>query len=156
MENRRGGGEWKQWQILFPWVPESLCMVTAAMKLRHFLLGRKAMTNRYHIKKQRHHFANKGTSSQSYGFSLSHVQMWELDHKEGLVPKNWCFRIVVLKKTLESPLNFKIKPVNPKGNQLWVFIVRTNAEAEAPILWPPDVKSRLTRKGRIKGKRRRQ
>ena len=78
---------------------------------------------RQHIKKQRHHFANKGPYSQSYGFSRSHVQMWELDHKEGWVPKNWCFWIVVLERTLESPLDCKeIKPVNPKGNQPWISL----------------------------------
>ena len=93
--------------------------------------------------KQRYPFANKGQSSQSYGFSSSHVQMWELDHKEGWALKNWCFWILVLEKTLESPLHSKIKPVIPKGNQPWIFIGRTHAEAIAPILWPPDVKSQL-------------
>jgi len=90
------------------------------------------------------HFADKGPSSQSYGFSSSHVWMWELDHKEGRVSKNWCFWTVMLEKTLESPLNCKeIKPVNPKGNQSWIFIGRTDAEAETPILWPPDAKNWL-------------
>ena len=79
--------------------------------------------------------------------------MWELDHKEGLALKNWCFWTVVLEKTLESPLNCKeIKPVNPKGNQSWIFIGRTDAKAETPILWPPDVKSWLTRKDPDAGK----
>ena len=97
--------------------------------------------------KQRHNFANKGPSSQNYDFSSSHVWMWELDHKEGWAPKNWCFQIVVLKKTLESPLVSKeIKPVNPKGNQPWIFIGRTEAEAETLILWSPHVKSHLTGK----------
>ena len=96
---------------------------------------------RQHIKKWRHHFANKGLFSQSYGFSSSPVRMWELDHIEGWVPKNWYFRIVVLEKALESPLDSKgIKPVNSRGNQLWIYIGRTNAEAETPILWPPDAK----------------
>ena len=100
---------------------------------------------RQHIKMQRHHFAKKGPYSQSYGFSSSHVWMWELDHKEGWVPKNQCFQTVLLKKTLERPLDFKeIKPVNPKGNQSWMFIGRT--EAEATILWPPDMKNWLTGK----------
>ena len=82
--------------------------------------------------------------TQSYGFSSSHVQMWELDHKKGWVLKKWCFWTVVLENTLESLLDSKeIKPVNPKGNQPWIFIRRTEAEAEAPILWPPDVKSWL-------------
>ena len=86
------------------------------------------------IKKQRHHFANKGLYSQSYGFSSSHVWMWELDLKEIWVPKNWCFWTIVLEKTLDNPLDRKeIKPVNPKGNQPWIFIGRTDAEAEAPI-----------------------
>ena len=86
-------------------------------------------------------------SSQSYGFSGSHVWMWELDYKESWVPKNWCFQTVVLEKALESPLDFKeIKPVNPKGNQSWIFIGRTDAEAEAPILWPHDTKNRFTGK----------
>ena len=99
---------------------------------------------RQHIKKQRHHFADQDPYSQSYGFSSRHVQMWVLDHKEGWVPKNWCFRIVVLKKALESSLDCKkIKSVYPKGNQAWIFIGRTDAEAEAPILWPPDEKSWL-------------
>ena len=100
---------------------------------------------RQHIKKQRHYFANKGPSRQSYGFSSSHVWMWELDCKESWAMKNWCFWTVVLEKTLESPLDSKeIKPVNPKGNQFWIFTARTDAEAEAPILWPPDAKSQLT------------
>ena len=99
---------------------------------------------RQHIQKQRHHFANKGMCSQSYGFSSSHIRMWELDHKEGWAPKNWCFQTVVLEKTLESPLDSKeIKPVHPKGNQPWIFIGRSHAESEAPIFWLPDAKSWL-------------
>ena len=103
---------------------------------RHLLLGRKVMINLdYVIKKQRHYFANKEPSSQSYSFSNSHVWMWELDHKEDRALKNWCFRDVVLEQTLESPLDIKeIKSVNPKENQPWIFIGRTDAEAEAPIL----------------------
>ena len=94
------------------------------------------------IKKQRHHFADKGPYSQSYGFSSGHVWIWELDHKEGWVPKNWCFQTVVLEKTLESPLDIKeIKPVYPYGKQPWIFIGRTDAETKAPILWPPAGKS---------------
>ena len=100
--------------------------------------------SRQHVKRQRHHFINKGPCSQSYGFSSSHIQMWELDHKEGWAVKDWCFQTVVLEKILESPLDSKeIKPVNPKGDQPWIFIGRTDSEAEAPILWPPDVKSWL-------------
>ena len=114
---------------------------------RCFLFGRKAMTNLDNILKRRHYFANKGLSSQSYGFSSSHVWIWELDHEEGWAPKNWCFWTVVLEKTLESPLDYKeVQPVRPKGNQPWIFTRRTDAEAEAPILWPPDAKSQLTGK----------
>ena len=105
---------------------------------RYLLLGRKAIPGQ-HIKNQRHYFVNKGLYSQSYGFSSSHVWMWEMDHKESWVLKNLCFWTVVLEKTLESPLNCKeIKPVNPKGNQSWIFIGRTDAEAKVPILWLPD------------------
>ena len=106
---------------------------------------------RQHIKKQRHYFANKGLSSQSYGFPSSHVWMWELDYKESWAPKNWCFLTVVLDKTLESPLDFKeIQPINPKGNQSWTFVGKT--VAEATILWPPDVKNWLTGKDSDAGK----
>ena len=92
-------------------------------------------------------------SSQSYGFSSGHVWMWEFDYKEGWAQKNWCFWTVVLEKTLEGPLDCKeIKPVNPKGNQSWIFIGRTDAEAEAPILWPPDANNWLIRKGLDSGK----
>ena len=108
---------------------------------------------RQHIQKQRHYFANKGLSNQSYGFSSSHVWMWESDHKEGWAPKNRCFWIVVLEKILENPLDFKeIKPVNSLGNQPWLFIGRTDAEVEAPVLWPPDAKSWLTGKDPDAGK----
>ena len=96
------------------------------------------------IKNQRHYFANKCLCSQNYGFSSSHVWMWELDNKKDWMPKNWCFWTMVLEKTLESPLDCKvIKPVHPKGNQSWIFIGRTDAEAAVPILWPCDVKSQL-------------
>ena len=99
---------------------------------------------RQHIKKQRHYFANKGPSSQGYGFSCGHVWMLDLDCRESWVPKNWWFWTVVLEKTLESLLDCKeIKPVNPKGNQSWILIGRTNAEAETPIFWSPDVKNWL-------------
>ena len=107
---------------------------------------------RQHIEKQRHYFANKGPSSQGYGFSSGHVWMWELDHKESWMPKNWCFWTVVL-KTLESSLDCKeIQPVHPRGNQSWIFIGRTDAEAETPILWPPDGKSWLIWKDPDAGK----
>ena len=106
------------------------------------------------------HFVKKGLSSESYVFSSSHVWMWELDHNKDWTLKNWSFQIVVLEKTLESPLDSKeMKPVHPKGNQSWIFIGRTDAEVETPILWPPDGKSWLCRKdpdpGKIEGRRRR-
>ena len=108
---------------------------------------------RQHIKKQRHYFANQGLSSQGYGFSSSHIWMWQLDYKESWVQKNWCFWTVVLEKTLESPLDCKeIQPVHPKGDQSWVFIGRTDVEAETPVLWPPDVKNWLIWKDPDAGK----
>ena len=108
---------------------------------------------RQHIKKQRDYFANKGPSSQSYGFSSSHVWMWELDCEEGWALKNWCFWTVVLEKTLESLLDCKeIQPVNPKGNHPWIFSRRTDAEAETLILWPPDAKNWLIWKDPDAGK----
>ena len=122
---------------------------------------------RQHIKKQRYYFAYKGPYSQSYmdvregeGFSSSHVRMWELGNGEGWAPKNWCLPNVVLEKTLKSPLDCKeIKPVNPKGNQPWISLERTDAETEAPILWPlikrPTHWKRLLMLGKIEGKRRR-
>ena len=121
---------------------------------RPFLLGRKAMANLDSILQSRDiTLLTRGSISQSYGFSSSHAWIWELDHKEGWTPKNWCFWSVMLEKTLESPLDCKeIKPLSPKGNQFWIFIGRTDAEAEAPILWPPDVKSQLIWKDRDAGK----
>ena len=118
------------------------------------LLGRKAMTNLENILKSRDiTLPAKVHLVKAYGFSSRHVWMWELDHKESWSQKNWCFWIVVLEKTLESPLNFKeIKPVNPKGNQSWIFIGRTDAEAEAQILWPPDAKNWLIWKDPDAGK----
>ena len=114
---------------------------------------------RQHIKKQRHYFANNGPSSQSYGFSSSHVWMWELDYKESWVLKNWCFWTVVLEKTLESLLDSKeIQTIHPKGNQSWVFIGRADAEAEIPVLWPPDAKNWLEKTlmlGKVEGGKRR-
>ena len=108
---------------------------------------------RQHIKKQRCYFDNQSLSSQSYGFSSSHVWMWELNYKESLALKNWCFWTVVLEKTLESPLDCKeIQPVNPEGNQSWIFIGRSDAEAETPILWPLDAKNWLVGKDHDAGK----
>ena len=105
------------------------------------------------IKKQRHYCANKGPTSQGYGFSSSHVWMWELDYKESWASKNWCFWTVVLEKMLENPLDCnEIQPVQSKRNQHWIFIGRTDVEAETPILWPPDAKSWLIWKDPDAGK----
>ena len=122
-------------------------------------LGRKVMTNIDSMLKSRD-ITNKGPSSQSYGFSSSHVWMWELDHKEGWALQNWCFWTVVVENTLDGPLDCKeIKSVNPKGNQPWIFIGRTDAQAEALILWPHDAKNWLIWKdpyaGKIESGRRR-
>ena len=108
---------------------------------------------RQHIKKQRHYFAKKSLSSQSYGFSSSHVWMWVLDYKESWALKNWYFWTVVLEKTLESPLDCKeIQPVHPKGGQSWIFIGRTDAEVETPVLWSLDMKNRVIWKDPDAGK----
>ena len=129
-------------------------MVTAAMKLKDACsLEEKLWPSRQHIKKQRRYFANKSRSSQSYDFSSSHVWVWELDYKESWVPKNRCFWTMVLEKTLERPLDCKeIQPVHPKENQSWIFIGRTDVEAETPILWPPDAKNWLIGKDPDAGK----
>ena len=150
--------QWKQWQSLF-WGGGS--KITADGDCcheikRHLLLGRKAMSNLDSILKSRDVILR---SSQSYGFSSSHVWMWELDYKESWMQKNWCFWTVVLEKTLESPLDCKeIQPVHPKVNQSWMFIGRTDVEAETPILWPPEAKSWLIGKApdrKTEGRRRR-
>ena len=122
-------------------------------KQGHLLLGRKVLTNLDSVLKSRDITLPIGPYSQSYGFSSGHVWMWELDYKESWAPKNWCFWTVVLEKTLESPLDYKeVKPISPKRNQSWIFIGGTNAEAETPVLWPPDVKSQLTGKDPDAGK----
>ena len=134
LENPRGRGAW--WAAVYG-VPQSWTR----------LKWLSSSSSRQHIKKQRHYFTNKGPSSQSSGFSSSHVWMWELDCEEGWAPKNWCFWTVVLEKTPKSPLDSKeIQPVHPKGNQSWIFFGRTGAEAETPIVWPPDAKNQLVGK----------
>ena len=124
---------------------QKLQMVTAAKKLKDTCFWKKSHDqSRQHIKKWRHNAAAKSLSSQSCGFASGHVWMWELDHNKSWAPKNGCFQTVMLGKTLGNPLGYKeFRPVNPKENQSWIFIGRTDAEAEAPILWPPDVKSWL-------------
>ena len=127
---------------------------TAAMKLKDACSWKRRYDQpRQHMKKERHYFANKGLSSQSYGFSSGHVWMWELGYKESWTLKNWCFWTVLLEKTFESLLDSKeIQPVHPKGNQSWLFIGRTDAEAETPVLWPPNVKNWLIWKDPDAGK----
>ena len=141
------GKKWKQWQTIFLGSKVTAKADCSHKIKRSLLLGRKAMINLDSVLKSKDHFVNKGLNSQGCGFSSSHVWVWELDHKEGWAPNNWCFWTVMLEKTFENPLNCKeIKPVNPKGNQSWIVTERAHSEAEAPILWPPDVKSRLTGK----------
>ena len=139
------GKQWNYWQTFFSGAPKSLQMVITAMKLKAaYSLEEKLWQPWQHIKKQRHYFADKVLSSQGYGFSSIHVWMWELDYKESWAPKNWCLWTVVLEKTLESPLDCKeIQPVHPKGNQSWIFIRRTDFEAETPILCLPDLNNWL-------------
>ena len=129
-------------------------MVTTAMKLKDACSLKESYDQpRQNVKEQRHYFANKGPSSQGYGFSSGHVWMWELDYEESWAPKNWSFWTVVLERTLESPLDCKeIQPVHPKGDQSWVFIGRADVEIETPILWPPDVKNWLIWKNPDAGK----
>ena len=128
---------------------------------RHLLLGRKAMANLDSILKSRDvTLPTEVYLVRAMVFPSSHIWMWELDYKDSWAPKNWCFWTMVLEKTLESPLNCKeIKPVNPKGNQSWIFTERTGADTEAPIFWPPDVKNWLIWKdpdaGKVEGRRRR-
>ena len=144
------GKQWKLWQTLFWGAPKSLQMVAAAMKLKMLAPWEKSYDQpRQHIKKQRHYFANKGP--KLWFFQLSCMDL--RGYKESWVPKSWCFWTVVLEETLESPLDCKeIQPVHPKGNQSWIFIGRPDAEAETPILWPPDVKNGLIGKDPDAGK----
>ena len=153
----RWGNNGNSKQTLFSWAPKSLQGGDCSCEIKgHLLLGRKAMTNLDSILRSRDiTLLTKVHLVKAMFFSSSHVWMWELDYKEGWAPKNWCFWTVVLEKTLESPLDSKeIKPVNPKGNQSWIFTGRTDAEAEVPVLghlmWRA---SRGLRK--IEGRRRR-
>ena len=149
------GKQWKQWPDFILGSSKITADGDCSHEIkRRLFLGRKSMTNLDSIvKNQRHYFANKGLSSQSYGFSGSHVWMWELDRKESWAPKNWCFWTVVLEKTLESSLDCKeIKPVHHKGDESWVFTGRTDAEAVIPILWQPDAKNWLIWKDPDAGK----
>ena len=130
------------------WAPKSIRLWLQPWNFKkRVFLGRIAMSSPDSVLKSRHHFANKGPYSQSYVFPSSRVWMWELGYKKSWALKHLHFWTMVLEKTLESPLDSKeIKRVNPKGNQPWIFIGRTDAEVEAPIIWPPDVKSQLVGK----------
>ena len=149
MANRWGNND-----RLYFWGLQSHCRWWLQLwNLKTLAPWKKSYDQHRQHKKQRHYSADKCPTSQSYGFSSSHVRMSELDHKESWALKNWCFWTVVLKETLESPLELKeIKPVNPKGNQSWIIIRRTDAKAEAPILWPPNVKNWLIGKDPDAGK----
>ena len=145
-------------KTLFSWAPKSLHIKTAAMKLKDaYSLEEKLWPTQTAYWKLRYYFANKGPPIQSYGFSSSQVQMWELDYKESWVPRNWCFWTTVSEKTLESPLDCKeIQPVHSKGDQSWICTGRTDAKAETPIFWPPEAKNWVIRKDPDAGKDRRQ
>ena len=146
--------KWKQGQIFLGGCSKITADGDCSHEIKRLAPWKKSYDQpRQHIKKQRHYFADKGPSSQDYGFPSSHVWMWELGYKESWALKNWCFWTVVLEKTLESPLDSKeMKPVKPKGSQPWIFTGRSDAEAEAPILRPPDVKSWLIGKDPDAGK----
>ena len=143
------GKQWKQCQTLF----FGGSNITADGDWQPWKDAYSLEGSRQHIKKQRHYFTNKGPSSKGYGFSNSHVWIWELDYKESWVLKNWCFWTVVLEKTLESPLDCKeIQPVHSEGDQSWVFIGRTDVKSETPKFWPPDAKNWLIWKDPDSGK----
>ena len=149
------GKQWKQWETLCFWTPKSLQMVTATMKLKDTCsLEKKVMTNLDSILKNRDiTLPTKVHLVKAMFFSSSHVWMWELDYKESWVLKHWCLWTLVLEKTLESPLDYKeFQSVHPKGNQSWIFIGRTDAEAETETLWPPDLTNWLIGKDPDAGK----
>ena len=135
------GKQWKQWEIFLGGGSKITVDGDYSHEIkRHLLLERKTRTNLNSILRSR----DVTLPTMVCGFSSSHVWMWELDCKESWALKNWCFWTVMLEKTLESPLDCKeIQPVHPKGNQSWIFIGRTDVEAEAPILWPSDAKNQL-------------
>ena len=148
------GKQWKQWQTFFAWAPNQCRWWLQSWNEKTLAPWKKSYDKtRQHFKKQRHCLTDKSLSSQSYGFSISHVRMWELDHKERWVLEYWCFWTMVLEKTPEGLLDSKeIKPVHPKGIQSWIFIGSTDVEVETPILWPPDAKNWLSGKDPDAGK----
>ena len=148
------GKQWKHWQTFLGGLQNDCRWWQQPWNEKMLAPWKKSYDKpRQHNKKQRHYFANEGPSSQSYGFSSSHVCMWDLDYKESWAVKNWWFWTVVLEKALESPLDCKeIQPVHPKENQSWIFIGRTDAEAETPVLWPPNANNQLIGKDPDAGK----
>ena len=133
-----GGKKWKQWQIYFLGLQNHYGWQLQPWNQKMLASWKESYDKpKQCITKQRHHFADQGPYSKGCGLSSSRVRIWQLDHKESRVLKNWCFQ------ALESPLDKEIKPVHPKGNQSWIFIGRTDVEAETPMFWPPDVKSWL-------------
>jgi len=149
------GRQWKQWRSLFSWAPKITADGDHIHEIKRcFLFRRKAITNLDSILKSRDiTLPTKVHIVKAMVFPVVMYGCWELDHKEGWVPKNWWFQTVILENTPESPLDSKeIQPANPKGNQSWIFTGRTDSEAKAPILWPPDVKSQLNRKDPDTGK----
>ena len=152
------GKQWKQCQTLFFWAPKSLQMVIAAMKLKDAYSLEEKLWPTY-IQKQRHYFFSKGLSSQGYGFSSSHVWMWELDCEEGWTLKNWCFWTVVLEKTVESPLDYReIQPVHPKGNSpeysLHGLMLKMKLQYFGHLMWRTDSLEKTLMLGKIEGRRR--
>ena len=152
------GKQWKHWQTFLGGLQNDCRWWQQPWNEKMLAPWKKSYDKpRQHNKKQRHYFTNEGPSSQSYGFSSSHVCMWDLDYKESWAVKNWWFWTVVLEKALESPLDCKeIQPVHPKENQSWIFIGRTDAEAETPVLWPPNANNQLIGKDPDAGKDLRQ
>ena len=148
--------KWKQWQILFSWAPESLRMVTVATKWKDACsLEKSYYKSTQRIKKQRHHFADKGLYSQSYGFCSSHKWMWELDHKEGWTPKNWCFRTVVLEKTpwtARGSNQSTLKEINPEYSLEGMVL---KLQYLGHLMWKADSLGKTLMLGKIEGKRRR-
>ena len=154
------GKQWKQWQTLFSWAPKSLQMVTAAMKLKGTYSWKKSYDHsRQHIKKQRHYFANKGLSSQSYGFSSIHVWMWELDYTESWVLKNWCFWTVVWRRLLRVPWTARrsnqsiLKEISPKYS-LEGLILKLKLQYFGHLMWRTDSLENTLIWGKIEGGRR--
>ena len=154
------GKQWKQWETLFSWAPKSLQMVTAAMKLKDVPWKKSYGQPRQHIKKQRHYFANKGTSSQSYGFSSSQVWIWELDNKGSSVLKNWRFWTVLLKRLLRVPWTARrsnhtiLKEVSPEYS-LEGLMLKLKVQYFGPLMWRTDSLEKTLMLGKIEGRRRR-